>query len=177
MFGTKIILQVSSIKIMAGITMQMLVLTLLIFLKKVKLIFGHPVASAGRHCQLKPPEWNVVNCRFRKPVTLNNKFNLNTQYYQIDQSFSRKRFLTTSEQSGPETNWNLVLPRAWSVFQNILRLNTDIRALAVRADCPIRQRCLIRQYIADLDNIKSRTIPQCITIIQIIHFLFLSFER
>ena len=43
MFGTKIILQVSSINIyMAGVTMRTLVLTLLTF-KKVKLIFKHPV--------------------------------------------------------------------------------------------------------------------------------------
>ena len=42
-FGTKIILQVSSINIYtAGVAMRMLVLTLLTF-KKVKLSFGHPV--------------------------------------------------------------------------------------------------------------------------------------
>ena len=32
--------------------------------------------------------------------------------------------------------------------------------------------CMIRQYIANLGGMKSKTIPQCITIIQIIHFLF-----
>ena len=41
-FGTKIILQVSSINYMAGVAMRVFVLTLLAF-KKVKLIFGHPV--------------------------------------------------------------------------------------------------------------------------------------
>ena len=44
------------------------------------------------------------------------------------------------------------------------------------SDCRLLQCCPIWQYIADLDNTKSKTIPQCITIIQIIHFLFFSFH-
>ena len=48
---------------------------------------------------------------------------------------------------------------------------------SVRVECPIRQHYLIQQHNANLGNVKSKTIPQCIMIIQIIHFLFFSFEH